>query len=91
MKALSLLANSKAALLGKESTLEASLNELERLRNTLVASTNDLAGSRATNSAKRCIIQLDVFFHISLRVPFIIHQYNSWCNGQHALASLVLF
>ena len=53
MKLLSLLAYSKAALLGKEGTLEASLNELERLRNTLIVLTNELAGSRAANDAKR--------------------------------------
>ena len=54
----SLLASSSAAILRKERTLEASLNELERLRNTLVASTKELAGSRAASDATRWVRML---------------------------------
>ena len=67
METLSLLADSKAALVGKENTLEASLNELERLRNILAAFADELAGSRAANNAKRYITPLDVFSHTNLR------------------------
>ena len=48
-----LLANSKATSCRKEQTLGSSLNELDLLKYTLVASTKEVAGCHAANAAIR--------------------------------------
>ena len=48
-----LSAKTKGARVSKEQEIEASLNELERLKNSSIASTRELAGSRAANAATR--------------------------------------
>ena len=53
------LANAKAQGKGAERQLEATLDELERLKNTLAAATNDLAASEAANHHARSVLPAD--------------------------------
>lgn len=50
------LANAKAQGKGAERQLEATLDELERLKNTLAAATNGLAASEASNHHARSVL-----------------------------------
>ena len=50
------LANAKAQGKGAECQLEATLDELERLKYTLAAATNDLAASESANHHARSVL-----------------------------------
>ena len=53
------LANAKAQGKGAKRQLEATLDELERLKNTLAAATHDLAASEAANHHARSVLHGD--------------------------------
>ena len=53
------LANAKAQGKGAERQLEATLDELDRLKNTLAAASNDLAASEASNHHARSVLHGD--------------------------------
>ena len=56
------LATAKAQGKGAEHQLEATLDELERLKNTLAAATNDLATSEAANQHARSVLHCTTIF-----------------------------